>query len=68
MHNEQLFDHKSLQIYSLLMELHLKNNHLSKTELCTCLKITAPTLTQLIEHINSFDPHILKVIKGEIKW
>ena len=66
MHNEQLFDHKSLQIYSLLMELHLKNNHLSKTELCTCLKITAPTLTQLIEHINSFDPHILKVTRHEV--
>lgn len=66
MHNEQLFDHKSLQIYSLLMELHLKNNHLSKTELCTCLKITAPTLTQLIEHINSFDPHILTVTRHEV--
>lgn len=28
MHNEQLFDHKSLQIYSLLLLLHLYNNHL----------------------------------------
>ena len=30
------------------------------------MKITAPTLTQLIEHINSFDPHILKVTRHEV--
>lgn len=66
MHNEQLFDHKSLQIYSLLMELHLRNNHLSKTELCTRLKITSPTLTQLIDQINNFDSHILTVTRHEV--
>lgn len=47
MHNEQLFDHKSLQIYSLLLLLHLYNNHLRKSELCQALKITSPTLSQL---------------------
>lgn len=61
MHNEQLFDHKSLQIYSLLLLLHLYNNHLRKSELCQALKITSPTLSQLTEQINGFDPQLLTV-------
>ncbi len=66
MHNEQLFDHKSLQIYSLLLLLHLYNNHLRKSELCQALKITSPTLSQLTEQINGFDPQLLTVTRHEI--
>ena len=66
MHNEQLFDHKSLQIYSLLLLLHLHNNHIHKSELCQALKITSPTLSQLTEQINGFDPQLLTVTRHEI--
>ncbi|KRL83650.1 helix-turn-helix domain-containing protein [Ligilactobacillus apodemi] len=66
MHNEQLFDHKSLQIYSLLLLLHLHNNHIHKSELCQALKITSPTLSQLTEQINGFDPQLLTITRHEI--
>ena len=66
MHNEQLFDHKGLQVYSLLLLLHLHNNHTHKSELCTALKITSPTLSQLTEQINAFDPQLLTVTRHEV--
>ena len=66
MYNEQLFDHKGLQIYSLLLLLHLHNNHTHKSELCTALKITSPTLSQLTEQINAFDPQLLTVTRHEV--
>ncbi len=66
MHNEQLFDHKSLQIYSLLLLLHLHDNHIHKSELCQALKITSPTLSQLTEQINGFDHQLLTVTRHEV--
>ncbi|KRL87173.1 helix-turn-helix domain-containing protein [Ligilactobacillus apodemi] len=66
MHKEQLFDHKKLQLYSLLLLLHLHNNHASKSKLCSVLKITSPTLNQLTEHINSFDSQILTTTRHEV--
>lgn len=66
MHNESLYDHKGLQIHSLLLLLHLNSDHIHKSKLCSALEITSPTLNQLTEQIKLFDPELLTIDRHEI--